>query len=370
MLSYKNWKQINENFNRSLGLSMPQSLGIMSQIHTEAEDKPEETNVHTDGEMVQPSTKKDEADGPKKSKKCKYCGKGMKKEEHEQEQEQEQEQEHEEEHEEEHDDEENDEEEHDDEEHDDEEHDDEEHDDEEHDEEEHDEEEHDEEEHEDIEESKSCDCEDKKNMKHMKHMKHMKCMKCMKSESTKHKKSDKKNKMKKMKYSKKMKYMKKDVTGDGKADFADVLASRMMASGMKKSEAIKKAEASHAKHKKNESTWMDGVFGHSPSKKFYDGIFENLELKKNDIDEMKDFLAKQHYGLAGLDEHEFDSDAETAIYWFAHDHGIIDLMQKISEKPIGTNSIEEETEMAKVFYKDLEKKYYHKASKLYPHYKG
>lgn len=35
---------------------------------------------------------------------------------------------------------------------------------------------------------------------------------------------------------------KKDVTGDGKADFADVMASRMMASGMPKSAAVKKAE--------------------------------------------------------------------------------------------------------------------------------
>lgn len=42
----------------------------------------------------------------------------------------------------------------------------------------------------------------------------------------------------------------KDVTGDGKADFADVMASRMIAGGMDKEEATKKAHAIHDKHKK------------------------------------------------------------------------------------------------------------------------
>jgi hypothetical protein len=41
-----------------------------------------------------------------------------------------------------------------------------------------------------------------------------------------------------------------DVNGDGKIDFIDVLASRMMASGMSKEEAIKKATAHAKKHKK------------------------------------------------------------------------------------------------------------------------
>lgn len=41
-----------------------------------------------------------------------------------------------------------------------------------------------------------------------------------------------------------------DVNGDGKIDFIDVLASRMMASGMSKEEAIKKASAHAKKHKK------------------------------------------------------------------------------------------------------------------------
>ena len=45
------------------------------------------------------------------------------------------------------------------------------------------------------------------------------------------------------------KHVKGDVTGDGKADFADVLASRMMASGMPKHAAIKKAH-DHAKKNK------------------------------------------------------------------------------------------------------------------------
>ena len=41
-----------------------------------------------------------------------------------------------------------------------------------------------------------------------------------------------------------------DVNGDGKIDFIDVLASRMMASGMSKEEAIKKASAHAKKHNK------------------------------------------------------------------------------------------------------------------------
>lgn len=56
-------------------------------------------------------------------------------------------------------------------------------------------------------------------------------------EGKKHKKSNKK-------------HMAKDVTGDGKSDFADVMASRMIAGGMDKEEAIKKAHAIHSKHSK------------------------------------------------------------------------------------------------------------------------
>jgi hypothetical protein len=43
---------------------------------------------------------------------------------------------------------------------------------------------------------------------------------------------------------------KRDVTGDNKADFTDVMASRMMASGLSKEKAIKKAEKVVAKTKK------------------------------------------------------------------------------------------------------------------------
>jgi hypothetical protein len=41
---------------------------------------------------------------------------------------------------------------------------------------------------------------------------------------------------------KQTKEKKKDVTGDGEADFTDVMASRMIASGMPTGKAIKKAE--------------------------------------------------------------------------------------------------------------------------------
>jgi hypothetical protein len=43
---------------------------------------------------------------------------------------------------------------------------------------------------------------------------------------------------------------KKDVTGDGEADFTDVMASRMIASGISKEKAVKKAEKTTAKHQK------------------------------------------------------------------------------------------------------------------------
>lgn len=46
------------------------------------------------------------------------------------------------------------------------------------------------------------------------------------------------------------KHVKGDVTGDGKADFKDVLASRMMASGLPKNAAIKKAHHHAKKHEK------------------------------------------------------------------------------------------------------------------------
>ena len=50
------------------------------------------------------------------------------------------------------------------------------------------------------------------------------------------------NEAKKAKKEKPAKSHKKDVTGDGKANFADVMASRMIASGMPKNVAIAKAK--------------------------------------------------------------------------------------------------------------------------------
>ena len=58
------------------------------------------------------------------------------------------------------------------------------------------------------------------------------------------------NEAKKAKKEKPAKSHKKDVTGDGKANFDDVMASRMIASGMSKEEAIKKAHHHADKHKK------------------------------------------------------------------------------------------------------------------------
>ena len=262
MLSYKNWKMLNENFNRSLGISSPQSLGIMSSMHTEVKDEaePEETNTSADGEMVQPSSKKDEADGPKKCKKCgKYCGKmckAMKKEEHDHDEDEHEEEEHEDHEEEEHED-------HDEDEHEEEEHDD--HEEEEEDEEDNEEEEEEDDEDDDYEEAtKSCGCDSKEKKK-------MKCMKCMK-ESVAHKKMKKHSKKmgkysKKMgKYSKKMKYLKahevepKDINKNGKIDGWEKARANAIKKSIKKNESV------------NDDAWMNGVFGQKPDTKFFDGI--------------------------------------------------------------------------------------------------
>ncbi len=258
MLSYKNWKNLNENFgSRMLGISVPQSLGFLNNMHTEvkAEEEPEETNVHPDGEMVDPAEKKDEADGPKK---CKYCGKKikkMKKEDYDHDEEDHDEEGHDEEghdeegHDEEnHDEEDHDEEDHDEEDHDEENHDEENHDEEDHDEENHDEENHDEEDHDDFEESKHHkDCECKKCMS----KKNMKCMKC---EATAHKK-------------KKSKVKSKDVADD---ESMEDMVKRLVKKGMPEKFAASIAKKKFEKTK-NES-WMRGVFGADPSKKFFDGI--------------------------------------------------------------------------------------------------
>ena len=265
---------LNENFNRSLGISSPQSLGIMSSMHTEVKDEaePEETNTSADGEMVQPSSKKDEADGPKKCKKCgKYCGKmckAMKKEEHDHDEDEHEEEEHDHE-EEEHEDHDEEEEDHDEEEEEEEEDEEEEDEDEDEDEEEEDvEEEEEEEKDDDYEEAtKSCGCDSKEKKK----MKCMKCMKCMK-ESVAHKKMKKNSKKmgkysKKMgKYSKKMKYLKahevepKDINKNGKIDGWEKARADAIKKSIKKNESV------------NDDAWMNGVFGQKPDTKFFDGI--------------------------------------------------------------------------------------------------
>ena len=252
---------LNENFNRSLGISSPQSLGIMSSMHTEVKDEaePEETNTSADGEMVQPSSKKDEADGPKKCKKCgKYCGKmckAMKKEEHDHDEDEHEEDEHED-----HEEEEHEEEEHDD--HEEDEHEEDEHDD--HEEDEHEEDEEEDEDDDYEEATKSCGCDSKEKKK-------MKCMKCMK-ESVAHKKMKKHSKKmgkysKKMgKYSKKMKYLKahevepKDINKNGKIDGWEKARADAIKKSIKKNESV------------NDDAWMNGVFGQKPDTKFFDGI--------------------------------------------------------------------------------------------------
>jgi len=289
MLSYKNWKNVNENFgSRMLGISVPQSLGFLNNMHTEvkAEEEPEETNVHPDGEMVDPAEKKDQADGPKK---CKYCGKKskkMKKEDYDHDGEESYED-----HDEEESYEDHDEEDHDEEDHDEEDHDEEDHDEEDHDEEDHDEEDHDEEDHDGFEESKhhkGCEC--KKCMS-------KKSMKCMKCEATTHKKKKTKVKSKdvvndesmedmvkrlvkkgmpekfaasiaKKKFgNKKSKVKSKDVAGD---ESMEDMVKRLVKKGMPEKFAASIAKKKFGKTK-NES-WMRGIFGADPSKKFFDGI--------------------------------------------------------------------------------------------------
>ena len=65
MLSYKNWKMINENLNRTLGVSQVQSLGLVSPIHTEekkAEEPAEQKNCKYCGKMSKKTMKKEEFD--------------------------------------------------------------------------------------------------------------------------------------------------------------------------------------------------------------------------------------------------------------------------------------------------------------------
>ena len=249
MLSYKNWKSLNESIlSRSLGISSPQSLGLVSPIHTEAEKNKKVIEDETgDGEVVPASSKKDEPSMMK----CKHCGKYskmMKKEEMEYEEEG-------------HDEEGHDEEGHDEEGHDEEDHDEEGHDEEGHDEEDHDEEDHDEE---DFEEAKG-------HKKDKKHMKHMKCMKCMQESVSHKKKKTKKGKknMKHMKCMKCMKHMKKmkshdveerDINKNGKIEPWEKARAKAIKKNLEKNESV------------NSDSWMKDVFGINPQQKFFDGL--------------------------------------------------------------------------------------------------
>ena len=251
MLSYKNWKSLNESiFNRSLGLSSPQSLGLISPIHSEGKAKKEVIEDESgDGETVPAASEKDEP----KMVKCKHCGKYskmMKKEEMEHEEEESEEEDHKEE---DHEDEgESEEEDH-------EEEDESEEDEDESEEEDHDEEDEEESEEEDMEESK-------KHKKGKKHMKHMKCMKCM-HEAVSHKKKKSKKGKKHMKHMKCMKCMKaddvevRDINKNGKIEGWEKARAKAIKKSLKeKNESV------------DENAWMKDVFGSNPQQKFYDGM--------------------------------------------------------------------------------------------------
>ena len=246
MLSYKNWKSLNESIlNRSLGISSPQSLGLVSPIHTEAEKNKKVIEDETgDGETVPASSEKDEPSMMK----CKHCGKYskmMKKEEMEHEEEEHEEEEHEEE------------------DHEEEDHEEEDHEEEDHEEEDHEEEDHEEEDHEeDIEEGHKKD---------KKKMKHMKCMKCMHEAVSHKKKKSKKAKknMKHMKCMKCMKHMKKmksheveerDINKNGKIEPWEKARAKAIKKNLEKNEST------------NDDSWMKDIFGNNPQQKFFDGL--------------------------------------------------------------------------------------------------
>ena len=265
MLSYKNWKSLNESFfNQTLGLSNHQNLGLVSPsslfdpVHSEAKAKKEVIEDESgDGETVPAASEKDD---PKMGK-CKYCGKyskKMKKEDIDHEYEESMED-----HEgdEDHEDYEGDEDHEDhegDEDHEDYEGD-----------EDHDESDEDHESDEYHDESDEDEFEESK--KHKKHMKHMKCMKCMKESSyNESKKSTHKKKSKKS-------VPKKDVDSDTDSDVEAsedseaAIISKLVKKGLPEKLAIAVAKKKMKKIK-NESSWMEGVFGANPTRKFYDGI--------------------------------------------------------------------------------------------------
>ena len=116
------------------------------------------------------------------------------------------------------------------------------------------------------------DMDESKKHKSKKGMKHMKCMKCMKE-------SFKYNFMKgkKGKKGKKDKKVGKKSEGDVAADGSiDAMVKKLVKKGMPEKFAMviakKKAEKA-----KNESSWMNDIFGGDPNKKNYDGINEMVE---------------------------------------------------------------------------------------------
>ena len=99
----------------------------------------------------------------------------------------------------------------------------------------------------------------------------MKCMKCMKESSyNESKKSTHKKKSKKS-------VPKKDVDSDTDSDVEAsedseaAIISKLVKKGLPEKLAIAVAKKKMKKIK-NESSWMEGVFGANPTRKFYDGI--------------------------------------------------------------------------------------------------
>ena len=259
MIPYRKWKFLNESiFNRTLGITNHQSLGLISPFLT-AQDGAQEVTSNQDGEENVLVDEKRSHGKKKKSETetCKYCGSKMKKE-HMDEDEDEYEGD---EGEREEDDEEEEGDESDDEgdEGDDE--------DDEGDEGDDEDEEGDEGDDEDKEGEDEGDMDESKKHKSKKGMKHMKCMKCMKE-------SFKYNFMKgkKGKKGKKDKKVGKKSEGDVAADGSiDAMVKKLVKKGMPEKFAMviakKKAEKA-----KNESSWMNDIFGGDPNKKNYDGI--------------------------------------------------------------------------------------------------
>lgn len=286
MIPYRKWKFLNENiFNRSLGITNHQSLGLISPFLTQ--DAAQEVTSNQDGEQNEDGEKNVLSEKKKKTSKmdtCKYCGSKMKKEhmndededyENEDEEDSEEDEDEEEEEEDEVDDDGDEEEEGDD-------------GDEEEEGEEGEEDEEEDEGEEGMGESRSHKKSGKKNS-----MKHMKCMSCMK-ESFKHK-------FKKVKKGKKGKKVDKKSEGDVAADGnVDAMVKKLVKKGMPEKFAMviakKKAEKA-----KNESSWMSDIFGGDPNKKNYDGINEMVEqnpsvLKKSLQD--AEFVAKKSDNMA------------------------------------------------------------------------